>query len=60
MRTLAYVAEWNDPRSVWFAASRKSKDAYVHYYLGNHLQDVADRVRATMTVAREQSLEASA
>jgi tetratricopeptide (TPR) repeat protein len=34
MKTVDYLSEWQDPRSVWFAATRKSQDAYVYYELG--------------------------
>jgi uncharacterized membrane protein (UPF0136 family) len=33
-KTLGYLAEWRDPRSVWFAATRKSDDVHVYYELG--------------------------
>ncbi len=32
--TVGYLAEWRDPRSVWFAATRKSDDVHVYYELG--------------------------
>ncbi|MFH1218867.1 MAG: hypothetical protein V1694_00205 [Candidatus Eisenbacteria bacterium] len=41
-KTWAYVEEWNDPRSVWYAAAKKSQDTSVHLYLGTHYQDMAD------------------
>jgi hypothetical protein len=41
-KTLAYVGEWNDPRSVWYAAAKKSNESNVHLYLATHLQDTAD------------------
>jgi protein O-mannosyl-transferase len=31
---VVYLAEWRDPRSVWFAATRKSDDFHVPYELG--------------------------
>lgn len=40
--TYAYISEWHAPRSVWYAASRKSKDFYTFMYLGNHYQDKAN------------------
>jgi hypothetical protein len=39
--TIAYVSEWRDPRSVWYAASAKSSDPLVSYNLGWHYLDIA-------------------
>jgi len=33
-KTVAYLSEWRDPRSVWFAATRKSDDVHLYYELG--------------------------
>jgi hypothetical protein len=33
-KTVGYLAEWQDPRSVWFAATRKTNDFHVFYELG--------------------------
>jgi hypothetical protein len=33
-KTVAYLPEWQDPRSVWFAATRKSDDVHLYYELG--------------------------
>ena len=33
-KTVDYLSEWTDPRSVWFAATRKSNDFHVFYELG--------------------------
>jgi hypothetical protein len=33
-KTVDYLSEWRDPRSVWFAATRKSDDFHVYYELG--------------------------
>jgi hypothetical protein len=33
-KTVGYLSEWRDPRSVWFAATRKSDDVHVYYELG--------------------------
>jgi len=33
-KTVVYLAEWRDPQSVWFAATRKSDDFHVPYELG--------------------------
>ena len=33
-KTLDYLSEWQDPRSVWFAAIKKSDDFHSYYELG--------------------------
>lgn len=33
-KTVSYLSEWRDPRSVWFAATRKSDDFHLYYELG--------------------------
>jgi len=33
-KTVAYLSEWQDPRSVWFAATQKSDDVHLYYELG--------------------------
>jgi hypothetical protein len=33
-KTVDYLAEWQDPRSVWDAATRKTNDFHVYYELG--------------------------
>jgi hypothetical protein len=33
-KTVGYLSEWRDPRSIWFAATRKSDDVHVYYELG--------------------------
>lgn len=33
-KTVGYLSEWRDPRSVWFAATQKSDDVHVYYELG--------------------------
>ena len=33
-KTVNYLSEWQDPRSVWFAATRKSHDMHLYYELG--------------------------
>jgi hypothetical protein len=33
-KTVDYLSEWRDPRSVWLAATRKSNDFHVFYELG--------------------------
>jgi len=44
VKTLAYVREWRDPRSVWYAATAKSSDPEAYYNLGSHYQDTAGRL----------------
>jgi len=34
LKTVDYLSEWRDPRSVWFAATRKSGDVHLYYELG--------------------------
>ena len=33
-KTVIYLSEWRDPRSVWFAATKKSDDVHLYYELG--------------------------
>jgi len=33
-QTVDYLSEWQDPRSVWFAATRKTNDFHAYYELG--------------------------
>jgi hypothetical protein len=33
-KTVDYLSEWRDPRSVWFAATRRSGDVHLYYELG--------------------------
>jgi hypothetical protein len=44
--TLAYLTEWRDPRSVWYAATSKSSDPEIYYNLGSHYQDMAGQLGA--------------
>lgn len=39
--TVAYLNEWRDPRSVWYAAKEKSSDVQVYYNLGWNYMDKA-------------------
>jgi hypothetical protein len=60
-RTVAYLSEWRDPRSLWFAATTKSQDPNVFQYLGSHYQDAGDRIARyrggdTLDVASESGL----
>jgi len=41
-KTINYINEWRDPRSVWYAAREKSSDVQVYYNLGwNYLDKAA-------------------
>ena len=42
--TVAYLAEWHDPRSVWYAAEKKSPDPDVYHMLGAHYLNLAERL----------------
>ena len=33
-KTVHYLSEWQDPRSVWYSATRKTNDFHVYYELG--------------------------
>ena len=46
--TLDYLAEWRDPRSVWFAATRKTNDFHVYYELGWEYLDKSSRLGITV------------
>lgn len=43
-RTCVYVAEWQDPRSVWYPASQRSEAFQVAHYLGRSYHEAGDRV----------------
>ena len=47
--TCTYLAEWKDPRSVWYAAVEKSEDPNAPLYLATHLQDMTDTMRLKRT-----------
>ncbi len=47
--TLDYLAEWNDPRSIWFAAAQKSEEVNNLQYLGSHFQDAADSIETALS-----------
>jgi hypothetical protein len=40
-KTVDYLSEWRDPRSVWFAATRKSDDVHLYYELGWEYRETA-------------------
>jgi uncharacterized membrane protein (UPF0136 family) len=54
-KTVDYLSEWRDPRSVWFAATRKSNDFHVYYELG---WDYLDKSASFGTKRRNASLPA--
>lgn len=51
--TRTYLAEWGDPRSVWYAAAQRSREPEVHINLAVHYQDLSDQLalRAPAAVA---------
>ena len=54
-KTIDYLSEWRDPRSVWFAATRKSNDFHVYYELG---WDYLEKSASFGTKRRNASLPA--
>jgi tetratricopeptide (TPR) repeat protein len=42
--TVVYLSEWQDPRSVWYAAAQKSQDADVSHMLGAQYLNLAQRL----------------
>lgn len=56
-RTLDYLGEWTDPRSVWHAAAKKSNDSFVFQYLGTHLMDNADQIATPASERAASSTE---
>lgn len=45
--TMNYLKEWQDPRSVWFGAVKKSKDPDVYYSLGAHYLNISGQLDTT-------------
>ena len=43
-KTVDYLAEWQDPRSIWYAAARKTNDFHVFYELGWEYLDKSARL----------------
>jgi len=43
-KTVDYLSEWQDPRSVWYAATRKTYDFHVYYELGWEYLDKSSRL----------------
>jgi hypothetical protein len=59
--TLNYLAEWRDPRSVWYAATFKSSDPQVYYNLGWHYMNAAAQLgtatrKAPLTIEEKKQL----
>ena len=46
-KTVDYLSEWQDPRSVWFAAARKTNDFHVYYELGWEYLDKSAKLGRT-------------
>jgi hypothetical protein len=46
-KTVDYLGEWQDPRSVWFAATRKTSDFHVYYELGWEYLDKSTKLGTT-------------
>jgi hypothetical protein len=44
IKTSTYLAEWSDPRTVWYGASLKTKNPQVNQFLGEVYQNAADRL----------------
>jgi hypothetical protein len=51
--TRSYLAEWADPRSVWYAAAQRSREPEAHSNLAIHYQDLSDQLalRAASAIA---------
>ena len=43
-KTVDYLSEWQDPRSVWYAATHKTNDFHVYYELGWEYLDKSARL----------------
>jgi len=56
--TLAYLAEWRDPRSVWYAATSKSSDPATAQDLGSYYLGLADRLGPKPAGSRLSDAEA--
>ena len=58
--TVGYINEWADPRSVWYAATKKSTDPQVFSGLGIHYQNVSDKLGPTprgTPLTKEEALD---
>jgi 4-amino-4-deoxy-L-arabinose transferase and related glycosyltransferases of PMT family len=47
-KTVDYLSEWQDPRSVWYAATRKTNDFHVYYELGWEYLDGSSKLGTTV------------
>jgi hypothetical protein len=45
-KTWTYLAEWRDPRSVWYGAHLKTRNSQVQQFLGEVYQNAGDRVNS--------------
>ena len=56
--TRSCLAEWGDPRSVWYAAALRSREPEAHSNLAIHYQDLSDQLalRAPSAIAPALSL----
>jgi hypothetical protein len=43
-KTVDYLSEWQDPRSIWYAATRKTNDFHAYYELGWEYLDKSARL----------------
>jgi hypothetical protein len=44
-RTVNYLAEWRDPRSLWYGAKAKSNSTHVFEFLGEAYHNAGDRIQ---------------
>jgi hypothetical protein len=58
IRTVNYLAEWRDPRSLWYGAKAKSNSTHVFEFLGQVYQGAGDRMHDF--VSRGQPLDVAA
>jgi tetratricopeptide (TPR) repeat protein len=61
-KTAAYLAEWNDPRSVWYGAHLKTQNPQVAQFLGEIYHNAGDRLNefvksaAALQITNESNL----
>ena len=55
-KTLNYLAEWNDPRSVWHAAMKKSSDPTISQNLGTYYVELARSIGDSTKSSSTQDL----
>jgi len=53
--TLASLADWRDPRSIWLTAASVSSDVDAFVYLGGEYQDAADQITERLAKERPRS-----